>query len=126
MKPRLKRSLLTISASAGLFALGAARVLAAAGSPGGGSNSLQNPLNSSISSIPDLLLAILNIIVIIMIPIVIFFIVYSGFLFVTAQGNDSKLTEAKRSLLYAIIGGVLIIGAEAITAIIKNVVAEFQ
>ena len=86
---------------------------------------LRNPL-SGISSIPDLLAAVLNVIIIIAIPIIIFFLMLAGFKYVTARGNPSTITEASQALLYAIIGGVLILGATAITQIIKNLVNAFR
>ena len=85
---------------------------------------LQNPLR--VSSLEDLLVALLNIVVVIATPIIIFFIIYSGFMYVTAQGDSGKLTTAKDSLMYAIIGGVIIIGAVAIGEIIGNLVKSFQ
>lgn len=85
---------------------------------------LTNPLNN-IGTIDDLLVAILNILVILMIPIIIFFIILAGFKYVTARGNASQVEEATRALMYAIIGGVLVIGASAISVIIKNVVLSF-
>lgn len=85
---------------------------------------LVNPLNN-IGTIDELLVEILNILVILMIPIIIFFIILAGFKYVTARGNASQVEEATRALMYAIIGGVLVIGASAISVIIKNVVAAF-
>lgn len=85
---------------------------------------LQNPLR--VSSLEDLLVALLNIVVVIATPIIIFFIIYSGFMYVTAKGDTGKLTTAKDSLMYAIIGGVIIIGAVAIGEIIGNLVKSFQ
>jgi len=92
---------------------------------GQSSVTLQNPL-ANISTIPDLLAAILQVMVIIAIPIIIFFIIMAGFKYVTARGNASQIQEASRALLYAIIGGVLIIGATAIAQIIKNLVNAFR
>ena len=85
---------------------------------------LINPLKN-INSIGDLLEAILHIIMILMIPIIVFYIIYSGFKYVTALGNASQVEEASQSLLYAVIGGVLILGSLAIVEIIKNIVAQF-
>jgi Type IV secretion system pilin len=93
----------------------------------GGSNSavrLSNPL-SGINSIPDLLAAILNVVIIIAIPIIILFIMLAGFKYVTARGNAAQVKEASTALLYAVIGGVIIIGATAIAQIIKNLVNAF-
>ena len=85
---------------------------------------LENPLNN-INSIEALLVAILNIVMILMVPVIVFFIIYAGFKYVVAQGNASQVEEATRALTYAVIGGVLILAALAITEIIRNVVAAF-
>jgi hypothetical protein len=87
--------------------------------------SLENPLNDEIGTIQDLLVAILNIVIILMIPIIVFFIILAGFKYVTARGNASQVEEATRALTYAIIGGVLVLGAVALSEIIKNVVDQF-
>lgn len=95
--------------------------------PAGGTSGavqLNNPL-SNISSIPDLLAAILNVVIIIAIPIIILFIMLAGFKYVTAKGNPGQIKEATQALMYAVIGGVLIIGATAIAQIIKNLVNAF-
>lgn len=84
---------------------------------------LVNPLK--VASLEDLLVAILNIIVVIAIPIIVMFIIYSGFLYVTAKGNAAQVEQATRSLTYAIIGAVLIIGAVAIAEIVRNLVTSF-
>ncbi len=84
---------------------------------------LNNPLR--ITSLQELLVAILNILVILAIPVIVFFIIYSGFLYVTAKGNAAQIEQATRSLTYAIVGGVLIIGAVAIAEIVKNLVTSF-
>jgi len=82
--------------------------------------SLMNPLDSSISSIPAFFLAILDILLVFAIPFVVFFIIYAGFMYVTAQGNPGKISQAHNALLYAIVGGVIIFGARAILAIVTN------
>ncbi len=99
------------------------------GGGGGGtvrtqSVALQNPLNG-INSIDDLLVAILNILIVIMVPIIVFFIMLAGFKYVTARGNSSQIQEATRALTYAIIGAVLILGAVALSDVIKNTVEQF-
>ena len=89
--------------------------------------SLDNPLaGSGINSVPGLLTAILNALLIIAVPIIVFFIIFAGFSYVTAQGNPEKIKTATRSLTYAIIGGVLILGGVAIAEIIESVVNQFR
>ncbi len=91
------------------------------------SSRLENPLaGSNITTVEGLLAVLLDILVIIATPIVVIFIILSGFKYVTAQGNETKLEEAKRALIYAIIGGVLIIGASAIAEIIAGTVDSFR
>ena len=90
---------------------------------GGLSFKLQNPI--AFDSIEKFLVAILNIIIVIATPIVVIFIILAGFKYVTAHGNPAKITEATQALTYAIIGGVLIIGAVAIARIIANLVGAF-
>lgn len=85
---------------------------------------LNNPL--SFNSIGGLIVGILNVLLIIAVPIVVFFIIYAGFSYVTAQGNPEKIKQASRSLTYAVIGAVLIFGAVAISQIIASVVCEFS
>ncbi len=94
------------------------------GDSGAGSQTLTNPL--AFDSIQDLLVALLNVLIVIATPIVVFFIIFAGFKYVTAQGNAEKVKEATRALTYAVIGGVLIIGAVAIAEIIGNVVDQFS
>jgi hypothetical protein len=88
------------------------------------SYTLCNPLQ--FNSLEALIVGILNVLLIIAVPIIVFFIIFAGFSYVTAQGNPEKIKQASRSLTYAIIGGVLILGAVAISEILKNVVASFS
>lgn len=91
------------------------------GSLGGTSDGkIDNPLKYN--SITAVLLAILDVLVIFMIPIIILFIIYAGFLYVTARGNQSTIETAHRTLLYAVIGGLLILGARALLAVIQGTV----
>lgn len=84
---------------------------------------LDNPL--TVTSIEGLLVAILNILVVLMIPIIVFFIILAGFKYVTARGNATQIQDATRALMYAIIGGVLVLGASAISEVIKSTVESF-
>lgn len=93
--------------------------------PGGGGGSgsgaaLQNPLQ--MNDLVSVIVAIADILLILAVPIIIIFIVYAGFLYVTAQGNPTKIQDANRALLYALIGGAIILGAKVISAIVANTV----
>jgi hypothetical protein len=88
------------------------------------SASLENPI--AFQSIQSLLLAILNVVMIMAVPIVVFFIIYAGFLYVTAKGNPEQLKLASKALMYAVIGGVIIVGSFAITEIVSSLVESFE
>ena len=88
-----------------------------------GTTRIENPIRAQ--TITELLLAILRIVMIIAVPIVIFFIVFAGFKYVTARGNSEQIQEATRALTYAIIGGLIVLGALVLVAIIQNLVAAF-
>lgn len=87
------------------------------------SASLDNPLAAV--TVQALIQDIVTVVQIISTPIIVFFILYSGFLFVTARGNTETLDTAKKALMYAIIGGVVIIGASAIGVIVANTANQF-
>lgn len=91
--------------------------------PGVQEVTLNNPLR--VDSLEALLVAILNIFITLMIPVIVFFIILAGFKYVTAQGNPGRIEEATTTFTYAVIGGVLILAAVAIAEIIRNTVAAF-
>ncbi|MFP4022847.1 MAG: TrbC/VirB2 family protein [Candidatus Paceibacterota bacterium] len=80
---------------------------------------VENPLDG-IDSFPDLISTILkDIVVPIGAVIAALAIVYSGFLFVTAQGNTEQLSKARSAFLWAVIGGLILIGSWAIAEAIQ-------
>jgi len=83
---------------------------------------IENPLKNGNSTIPDFIKTILTGVVEIGMPVIALAVIYSGFLFVKAQGNPEKITEAKNSLLYTLIGAALLLGAWAIAQLISNTV----
>lgn len=85
---------------------------------------LINPLDDSISSIPAFFKAIIEILMIFAIPFIVFFIIYAGFLYVTARGNAEAIQKAHRALLYALLGGLLILGASLLLNIITGTVED--
>ena len=88
--------------------------------------SLENPLkDNNINDFDDLLEAILNILLVLAVPIIVFFIIYAGFKYVLAQGKEEELQKANRMLFWSIIGGLIILGARVIFAVIKGTVDSF-
>lgn len=87
---------------------------------GNSSVTLQNPIKAT--SIVALFQIILDIVLVFAVPLVVFFIIYAGFLYVTARGNASTIESAHSALLYALIGGLLILGARVLIDVIQGTV----
>ena len=85
---------------------------------------IQSPLKPEVSSIPGFIEAALKALVMIALPILTLFIVYSGFKFISAQGNSSKLEEAKKNFMYVIIGSLLILGAWVVATLVGGTVNQ--
>jgi len=85
-----------------------------------------NPLGPKITDIPSFIRELINVVLVVGIPIVALFIIYTGFLFVTAQGNPEKLTKAKSALLYTLIGAALLLGAFVIAQAIGSTVDNIK
>lgn len=83
---------------------------------------LENP--SVFPNIKEFIAGALRAMVAISLPILTLFIVYSGFLFVSARGNSSKLETAKNNFMYVIIGAILILGAWVIATLIGGTVEQ--
>jgi hypothetical protein len=85
---------------------------------------LCNPLGDK--DIIEFLQDILDVIMVFAVPLIIFMIIYAGFLFVMDRGNNKNLEQAKRALLYAVIGGVIILGAQVILEVVQGTVDAFR
>ncbi len=88
------------------------------------SKTLCNPLK--VDTLGQLLTAILKIIVEIGTVVSVFMIIYSGFLFVKAQGNPAEISKAKSAFYTAVIGMVVLLGAQAIAMVITSTISQLQ
>lgn len=82
--------------------------------PAGNNNNLMDILNSIVS----------NIILPIGAVVVVLYIIYAGFTFVTAQGAPKEIEAAKGRLLWALIGGAILLGSVAISAAVKATINQ--
>jgi hypothetical protein len=84
---------------------------------------LNNPLQAD--SIADLVATILDFVLQLGAIAATLAIIYAGFMYVTAQGDTSKITTAHRTFLYAVIGAAIILGSKVILEVIRNTVNAF-
>lgn len=89
--------------------------------PRPGVATLPNPLGN-IGDIPTLINKIINYVVTLSYAVVAFFLIYSGFKFVSAAGNKDKLDEAKHTFYYTIIGALIVIGANTLVKIYTGLI----
>jgi len=86
---------------------------------------LRNPLPEGVDTITELIQLILESIVL---PIgsivVVFFIIFTGFKFVTAQGNPEKISEARQMFVWTIVGTAVLLGSWAIVVAIEGTLCE--
>ncbi len=54
--------------------------------------------------------------------VIIFMVVYVGFLFVKARGNPGELEDARRALMWTVIGALVLLGSQAIATAISDTV----
>lgn len=89
-------------------------------------DSLQNPLKDGFTSIPDFLAALLGVVIYIAKPIIVIMIIYSGFLFIKAQGKPEDLTTARKAIMWTLIGAAVILGASLLSNAISGTVDEIR
>lgn len=59
-------------------------------------------------------------------PVAVLFVVYSGFLFVFAQGNTETLQKAKKNFLWTIVGVGLFLGAWALAMLVRGTIDQLR
>jgi len=85
----------------------------------------QTKLGPPLSGVTDVSVFVswlLGIILTILWPAVVVCLVYVGFLFVSAQGNAEGLEQAKRALVWAVVGTAIVAGAQIIKTIIEGTI----
>ena len=87
---------------------------------------IENPFKTG-GNLVDLFKAILNNVVLPVGAVAsVLAFVYSGFLYVKAQGNEAELKTAHKAILYTVIGTVILIGAAVIADVIGNTINQLR
>lgn len=81
----------------------------------------ENPIAAN--NVQELMVTLLDAAITIAIPIIVLFVIYAGFTYVTARGNTSKIERAHKTLGWSLVGAGVLIGAKLIAAAI---IATFQ
>ena len=83
---------------------------------------LENPIGSE--TIQELLLQLTDALVLIMSPVIVIMLIYSGFLFVQGANDEKTLGKAKETLKWTIIGAAIILGAKGIAMAIQATIVQ--
>lgn len=83
---------------------------------------LCNPIK--FANLTAFLLEIVNIAIQYGALLIVFFIVFAGFKFVTAQGNSEKVSEARKMLTWIVVGAFVLLGVYVIKAAICGTVEQ--
>jgi len=80
---------------------------------------IPNPLGetSDVNTLIDKILDFLIKIALVLTPII---VVYAGFLYITAGGNEEKIKRANKVLIWALIGLAVVLIAKGVPALIKE------
>jgi len=81
-----------------------------------------NPLRWD--SLQDFIAAVLRAVVMIALPFITLAFVAVGFQFLFAQGEETKLKNARKNFLWAVIGALLVMGAWTIATLIAGTVVQ--
>lgn len=52
--------------------------------------------------------------------------IWSGFMFVTAQGDEKKIEQARTALLYTAVGTAILLGARVLTGVLENTINSIR
>ena len=88
-------------------------------SGGGGTFSLPNFIGAR--TVSELIAKLAKFIIALAIPFAVVMLIWAGFLFATAQGNEEKINKAKRNFLWTIAGVALILASEALISYIEEI-----
>ena len=91
---------------------------------GTGPFTLPNPIKAN--NIQDLIFQITDLVLFIAVPISVLLLIYSGFLFVKARGNETEVTEAKKTFYYTIIGIAVLFGARFLSEIVRGTIEQLK
>jgi len=83
---------------------------------------LNNPIDSE--DLDDFIGKVANMVAIVGGVVAVIFIIWSGFLFVSARGNEEKLKTAKKALTWTIIGTAVLLGAYAISQAVIEIITN--
>ncbi len=83
-------------------------------------------LGTKVDTVPRFLLALVDLIFLIAVPLIVICIIYGGFLFVMAGDNEAQITKARTVITWTIIGAGVLLGAKAIELAVQATICSLD
>lgn len=114
---KINRSLIIVSMTTFFFA--ATTALAA--------TFYSNPIViPGVNTIPDFLLLLVDLVFLVAMPIVVLFIIYGGYQLLTAGDNEAKVSRAKFTIMWSLVGVAVLLGSKVIAKAIETTVLSLK
>lgn len=97
--------------------------------PAGGGNDTNihiryvNPIQAN--NVQGFIAKVIDSAVLLLTPIIVIMILWTGFLFISARGNPEEIGNAKKALLYTLIGATIVLIAKGFSLAIKDIFSQF-
>ncbi len=85
---------------------------------------LMNPLGST--TLTQFLTRLLELVAQIGLPVIVVYIIYIGFKFIQASGNPEELTKVRGMFMWALIGALIVLGAQVLALAIQATVESLS
>jgi len=86
-----------------------------------GQSSVSLPNFIGVKSVSELIMKIVKFLIPLATVFAVFMMIWSGFLFVTAQGDPTKITAAKKNFIWTVVGIAVIMASQAIVSYITEI-----
>jgi hypothetical protein len=83
--------------------------------------SIPNPLRGECDNVSCVLRAIANFLLTIAIPILTIMVLWAGYLFLTSAGSEEKIRDARKALLWAVIGFAIVLINWGFASIVQEI-----
>lgn len=85
---------------------------------------IQNPLGNSNADLYTFIVSVLGVVTKLGAVVVVMAIIYVGFLYVTARGNEEQVSKAHSALTWTVVGAAILLGAQVLAEVIKNTITQ--
>ncbi len=120
----MKKILIHLASASLLLGVFAVAAHAANLPAGGDTSKIDNPLGSSTNSLAAFFDTIVGVAIELGTIVSVLAIMYGGFLYVSAQGNEEQLAKAYKTITWALVGTAVLLGSRTIMAAVSGTVKE--